>query len=86
MGVQVETVPQEFAWASVLGRLAHDFPQIVGVNIDDFSDSLDRAFNSDNIAEIESRIRSQAPSALSSAERRLDSPGAYRLRGFLGKF
>lgn len=49
------------AWASVLGRLAHDFPQIVGVNIDDFSDSLDRAFNSDNIAEIESRIRSQAP-------------------------
>jgi hypothetical protein len=64
------------AWASLLGRLARDFPHLVAVGIDDFSDSLgadhstidcttefrDRMeFNQDCIAQIEARLRSQAP-------------------------
>jgi hypothetical protein len=63
------------AWAAVIGRLAQDFPHLVAVGIDDFSDSLDSQsspdcvnefhsrmqFSEDCIAVIESRLRSQAP-------------------------
>jgi hypothetical protein len=56
------------AWASVIGRLAQDFPQIVAFQIDDFSDKLalhDTAqinqFDANQIADIESRMRSQSP-------------------------
>ncbi len=63
------------AWAAVIGRLAQDFPHLVALGIDDFSDSLDTQsssdcvdefhlrmqFNEDCLAVIESRLRSQAP-------------------------
>jgi hypothetical protein len=63
------------AWASVIGHLARQYPQIVGFGIDDFSDRLDTTggfdcttefqrrmlFNQSCIAQIESRLRSQAP-------------------------
>ena len=63
------------AWAAVVGRLAQDFPQLVAMGIDDFSDSLDlqpssnctdefqtrMQFGEDCIATIESALRAQAP-------------------------
>jgi hypothetical protein len=63
------------AWASAIGQLARQFPQIVGFGIDDFSNNLDptsgfdctdefqtrKQFNESCIAQIESRLRAQAP-------------------------
>ena len=63
------------AWASTIGHLAKQFPQIVGFGIDDLSDKLDATagfdctsefqsrllFNQSCIAQIESRLRSEAP-------------------------
>lgn len=59
------------AWASLIGRLAQDFPHLVAFAIDDFSDGLETAnapnsgdctsFDQDCIAQIETRLRSQAP-------------------------
>jgi hypothetical protein len=55
------------AWASTLGRLAQDFPQLVALDIDDFSFRLNLGGNStgdygpNEIAQIEARMRSQAP-------------------------
>jgi FG-GAP-like repeat len=54
-------------WASLIGRLARDFPQLVAVGLDDFFDSSQKGnppvapFTEDYIAEFESRMRSQAP-------------------------
>lgn len=48
------------AWAAVAGRLAQDFPQLVGIGIDDFSDQLG-AFTPDLIAGMESNMRTRAP-------------------------
>jgi hypothetical protein len=47
-------------WASVIGRLARDFPHLVALGIDDF-ESYKVDFPPDVIAEIEARMRSQAP-------------------------
>ena len=47
------------AWSSVLGHLAADYPHVVAVSVDDYGDHPD-SYN-DNIPEMESNIRSQAP-------------------------
>ena len=53
------------AWARVMGRLAQDFPQLVGVGIDDFAFDLaiDKGsdFTPDLIAQVQANLRSQAP-------------------------
>ena len=49
------------AWANVTGRLAKDYPQLVGMGIDDFVDYQFADFSPDLIAEMESNMRSQAP-------------------------
>jgi hypothetical protein len=53
------------AWAQVLGRLAQDFPHLVGVGIDDFAVSLNFGssgdFSPDIIARMEANLRWQAP-------------------------
>jgi hypothetical protein len=53
-------------WARVMGRLAQDFPHLVGVGIDDFAFDLNFGhpgtdFTSDLIAQVQSNLRSQAP-------------------------
>jgi len=47
-------------WASLLGRLAKDYPQIVSVSIDDFSHYVSQ-YPGEELAEAQSRIRQQAP-------------------------
>ena len=49
------------AWANVVGRLAKDYPQLVGMAVDDFVDYQFANFSPDLIAEMESNMRSQAP-------------------------
>jgi hypothetical protein len=55
------------ALSQVAGRLAQDFPHLVGIAFDDFSESLDYdkfnhiPFTADMIATIESNMRQQAP-------------------------
>jgi hypothetical protein len=49
------------AWASVAGRLAQDFPQLVGLVFDDFTNHVDEVFTPDTIAGMESNMRTQAP-------------------------
>ncbi|MGA9214596.1 MAG: VCBS repeat-containing protein [Methylocella sp.] len=53
------------AWASVLGRLAQDYPHLVGLAIDDFIFDIQLGssghFTPDLIAQMESNLRSQAP-------------------------
>jgi hypothetical protein len=49
------------AWATTAGRLAQDYPHLVGVAIDDFSERLDQPFKPDTIAAMESNMRTQAP-------------------------
>jgi hypothetical protein len=53
------------AWANVLGRLAQDYPQLVGLAIDDFIFDIQLGssghFTPDLIARMESNLRSQAP-------------------------
>jgi hypothetical protein len=54
------------AWSQVLGRLAQDFPHLVGVGIDDFIEHLNYGgsggnFGPDIIARMEANLRSQAP-------------------------
>lgn len=53
-------------WARVMGRLAQDFPQLVGVGIDDFAFDLNinqpgSDFTPDLIAQVQANLRSQAP-------------------------
>jgi len=48
-------------WASLLGRLAQDYPHLVGLAIDDFSQQFDRPFTPDTIAQIEARMRARSP-------------------------
>jgi hypothetical protein len=47
-------------WASVIGRLAQDYPQIVSLGIDDFSHHPDD-YPGEELAEVQSRMRQQAP-------------------------
>jgi hypothetical protein len=52
-------------WARVMGRLAQDFPHLVGIGIDDFAFDLNLGhpgadFTSDLIAQVQSNLRSQA--------------------------
>jgi VCBS repeat protein len=47
-------------WASLIGRLAQDYPHLVAVGIDDFMGDLDY-FSGDYVAEMESRMRSASP-------------------------
>ncbi|HKO55665.1 MAG TPA: VCBS repeat-containing protein [Thermoanaerobaculia bacterium] len=47
-------------WASVLGRLARDYPQIVSVGIDDFTHHP-QDYPGEELAELQSRLRNQAP-------------------------
>jgi hypothetical protein len=47
-------------WGSLLGRLAQDYPHLVAVGMDDFGDHPE-LLPGDYIAEMESRMRSQAP-------------------------
>jgi hypothetical protein len=54
------------SWARVMGRLAQDFPQLVGVGIDDFAFDLNinqpgSDFTPDLIAQVQANLRSQAP-------------------------
>jgi hypothetical protein len=54
------------AWASVIGRLAKDFPHLVALGIDDFCMGIYlygkcQDLNQDLLAEIQARMRSQAP-------------------------
>jgi hypothetical protein len=46
-------------WASLLGRLARDYPHLVAFGMDDFSHFLND-FPGEYVAELESRMRSQA--------------------------
>jgi hypothetical protein len=53
-------------WGRVMGRLAQDFPQLVGVGIDDFAFDLNinqagSDFTPDLIAQVQANLRSQAP-------------------------
>jgi len=61
----VQFVPCDYCqdllgWASLIGRLAQDYPQLVALGIDDYGHSLND-FPGDYVAELESRMRSQAP-------------------------
>ena len=51
------------AWSLLAGRLAQDFPQLVGIGVDDFSDELGQPFpfTTDTIAAMESNMQTQAP-------------------------
>jgi hypothetical protein len=54
------------AWARVMGRLAQDFPHLVGFGIDDFAFDLNFGhpgsdFTADLIAQVQANLRSQAP-------------------------
>ena len=49
------------AWASLIGRLAQDYPHLVGLAIDDFSEQFDQPFTPDTIAQIEARMRARSP-------------------------
>ena len=44
------------AWASTIGHLAKQFPQIVGFGIDDLSDKLDATAGFDSTSEFQSRL------------------------------
>ena len=48
-------------WASLIGRLAKDYPHLVGLAIDDFSEQFDQPFTPDTIAQIEARMRARSP-------------------------
>jgi hypothetical protein len=48
-------------WAGLIGRLAQQYPHLVAVNIDDFSQNLDPAFTPELLAVMTSRMREQAP-------------------------
>jgi hypothetical protein len=48
------------AWGSLVGRLAHDYPQLVSFGIDDFGHHT-AGYSGEEIAELQSRIRQQAP-------------------------
>jgi hypothetical protein len=47
-------------WASVFGRLAEEYPHLIALGIDDFNHHPEQ-YPGEYIAEIESRMRSQAP-------------------------
>ncbi|HEX4956186.1 MAG TPA: FG-GAP-like repeat-containing protein [Thermoanaerobaculia bacterium] len=49
------------AWSSLIGRLAQDYPHLVSMGIDDLVYYLGQPFDGDYVAEMESRLRSQAP-------------------------
>jgi len=49
------------AWASLIGRLAQDFPHLVGLAVDDFSDDINQPFTPDFVADMESNMRAQSP-------------------------
>jgi hypothetical protein len=57
-GLGIASCQDYLGWASLIGRLAQDYPQLVAAMIDDF---FDQPFTPDFIAEFESRMRSQAP-------------------------
>jgi hypothetical protein len=59
-GLKVASCKDYLGWASLIGRLAQDYPHLVGIGIDDFLHHLED-FSGDEIAELESRMRSQAP-------------------------
>jgi hypothetical protein len=61
-GLGIGSCKDLLGWASLIGRLAQDYPQVVAVAIDDFfpRDGASTYFEPDYIAEFESRMRSQA--------------------------
>ena len=59
-GLGIASCKDYLGWASLIGRLAQDYPQLVAVEIDDFTHNPDD-FSGDYLAELESRMRSQAP-------------------------
>jgi VCBS repeat protein len=68
MATTLQECADTLAWASTLGRLAQDFPQLVALDIDDFSFRLKVGGNGkgedygpDEIAQIEARLRAQTP-------------------------
>ena len=62
-GIVVRLRRDMLAWSSLAGRLAKDFPQLVGIAVDDFSEQFDQPFpfTTDMIAAMESNMQSQAP-------------------------
>jgi FG-GAP-like repeat len=48
-------------WSSLIGRLAQDYPHVVGMGIDEIGYHLDTTFTGDYVAEMQSRLRSQSP-------------------------
>ncbi|HYK20894.1 MAG TPA: FG-GAP-like repeat-containing protein [Pyrinomonadaceae bacterium] len=48
-------------WSSLIGRLAQDYPHVVGMGMDEFLFHVDKKFTEDYIAEMQSRMRSQSP-------------------------
>lgn len=48
-------------WSSLIGRLAQDYPHVVGMGIDEFLFHVDTKFTEDYLAEMQSRMRSQSP-------------------------
>lgn len=47
-------------WATAIGRLAQVYPQLIGLELDDFMDSPED-YSGDYLAEMQSRMRSRAP-------------------------
>lgn len=59
-GLGIASVKDYVGWASVMGRLAQEYPHLVAIGIDDFSHFPTR-FSGDYIAEMESKMRSRSP-------------------------
>ena len=58
-GVVCDYCKDYAGWASLIGRLAQDYPHLVALGIDDFTNWLPD-FPGEVVAEVESRMRSQA--------------------------
>jgi hypothetical protein len=58
-GLGIGSCKDLLGWASLTGRLAQDYPQLVAVEMDDFFRS--NIYSPDFVAEFQSRMRSQAP-------------------------
>ena len=48
-------------WGTLVGLLAKQFPHLVAIDIDDFSENIGTHFSGDNVAQITSNMRAHAP-------------------------
>lgn len=57
----IEMCKDTLGWASLISRLAQDYPHLVTLGIDDFSHFFDKPFTGEYVAELESRLRARSP-------------------------